>query len=405
MRKNGGGHALLSVLLLLSLTVVVAPALATSPVPNPQRDLVQNTAGGKVVVVHVVNATPYDMKLDQWDVIPAASATSQTANKLDTGFVFYPNGVPHAIPARQGASFPTAWMDGKEVFLTAQLHYTLKGVECTDFVDCQGKTKDVPLLLTFTRMPPDKVPVIKDIIKDAIGMLIDVVKLAILPATQVRMGSWFTLMSGIGGFLSGGGSFHESVAELANMKDQLAFSAYALKSDPEVFPGGRTFPTSDQGSESDTWNAICLIQPYDKIDPIPAELVVLTAYIPEYLSNGSYGVGNAPTIVTMVMTQADWATVYAKYLAAGATAAHRSGTGGQILHKMSDRLKSKSGLQQFSKVVTSMSFAERTVMLDGMKSVRYNKSVTKEQVAILGMVERTLAEGGTVFKKPEPRKK
>lgn len=167
MKTNGKRTLFYLILPLLLMLTSMAPAYAaekTGPAYPSRPNVVWNVSSRKVVVVHVLNTTAFDMELASNEFKNLWGNDGDHPQEGPTSMyptAFSPSGIPHKIPAKSAASFVVSWLDtaldhgdnNNNVLPDLNMAYTMKQVDSTKWTpECSPGVGDITIHFNFNRI-------------------------------------------------------------------------------------------------------------------------------------------------------------------------------------------------------------------------------------------------------------
>ena len=383
-------------LFMLSLVFALScaqPAMADSSLQpeNPKYPyIVWDIGHQRSLVVHLLNATPYDLKLSDStfkDVVLTSSPVLYPAqgDNNTPPYAFLPGGLPTGVKANTGASFVVVWMDtgGKadKALPNAYIHYTMDNVDSSAMYTADGCTTNsqkgsVKLLLNFDRESNNSKGEKSDVMKlilHATSALVDGAELLVEPANPL---AW-------AGFVTASTEASEDIKdinEISKSDYQVFTSAFIMSYDGNTAktPGIISAHSLDDGA--DEYDGIVTQQASGNGCP-QSSLAVAVAVLREQAPSSKSLAGSLPTLVVLVATMDEWnAAVAAKT----DVSLQASKAGHQISQQM--KREDKNGKKAWFKLVRTLKSADMSMMTEAYRSIHAGKALTHEQEALLARV-------------------
>lgn len=382
----------LAVSLMVS-SVFALPAFASSPSPpHPDRpNLAYDTTIRKTAVVHMVNATPYNLVFKSGPFVD--HVTQQAAQDYDEGAIIYsPSGVPHQIPAKTGGSFVVSWLDtgsnASTVYPEADIVYTLQNVNSSDLYGAGGcitnaLTGNVDLHFEFDRVKQTK-ELAGEIFKTILHTTATLVDLTefVLEGNPVAFV----------GFVTAAAETAEDIESMVNSanssSDQIYVNAYivAASNNLSYVPSIVSLYTSTDTAAQ--YDGIATLQSAANGCP-QSDIVVQVALLREKSpSSGGHLNGQLPTVLVTLATYQDW--MAASVLTTTSVSAQESAAANKIALQL--KREGRNGQKILFKLVRSLKHHDLDIVKGAYHNIAAKKPLTKEQ-------ELKLAELAAAFEK------
>ncbi len=385
------GCLVISMLLAVAFTVPAFAESVTSPAHPKRPNVVWDVSERKVVIVHLLNATPYNLELKSGgdkDFKNGVSGTEHSVQAQNAGvspFLFSPSGIPHKIAADTGASFVVAWLDttsttgkaGHNVYPDANLTYTLKNVDASALFQPSACTKiidDVDINIGFNRVQESK-NLEGDIFKLIIhstSLIVDSIELYKEPN-----------MTSILGWITSAVEISEDAKEIKadnQDSDQVYFSAFAVsKRGIDQYPGIYTTNSNDtvDSGTAAKYDGLFSLQAYTEGCP-QAYIVAATSIIRETKPSDTKMDGHLPTVFVTLATAIDWENA----INSQTQVSMQASTAG---HNISQHLQreGRKGQIAFIKLARTLNRDDQKVFREAYKSIKEKKALSQAQEALL----------------------
>ncbi|HWR38712.1 MAG TPA: hypothetical protein VN611_04365 [Patescibacteria group bacterium] len=390
-----------SILWLMFLLAAPGPAFAGAPSPpHPDRpNVVWDVSAQKTVIVHLLNATPYNMVLKS-SPFSNSNYQQEVQGQYDEGAImFTPSGIPQTVPKNSGRSFVVTMLDNgsnaSDVAGEYDMLYTLQQVDASSVFQPGACTinpvkADVDVHLEF-----DHVKESKSLKGDIFDTVVEGLKVIVEGGEIVASGGeegWFH-------FLESSAALAEDIATTINdaneSSDQGYFNAFVVSYNNQLdtsLPGITTSATdSDTAAQ---YAGISTQQPYSHGCPqsiIEVPVVILREKGP----NSKELNGNLPVILAAVVTQSDQ-TGAQVCLAKVSPESSRAG------NKIMNLLKSEglNGRKAVLKLFRTLDYQEISQLRETYKAIAGHKRLTEKQEDLLEQVAVALEKHQSYLHSP-----
>ena len=373
----------------LSLTVAT-PAFADK-MSDPDSDLkakpnmAWNVSERKTVIVHVLNATKFNMVLkSSSDFKDHSISTSKPVQYQEADvdpFVFSPTGIPHTIPAKQGASFIVSWLDtaatsenDNNIYPNTNLVYTLQNVVKDNDSSCAG---NVDVNLGFNRVTHQK-----ELKSEYFALGLHCASALIEGLTLVAEPNMVALL----GFLNAGAEIAEDSIDINESKedsDQVYFNAYVVSATkatnyPSIYTFNSGTMTTSNAPEYDGFYT----QHGDTQGCAQEYIVPTVIMMREQKADHTKLDGHLPQVLVVLTDSVTWNN--ARNAVLGSTAgisASVSPAGSQISQYL--KRTGKKGEGDFVKLARTLSLNDSRTFSEAFDAIRGHKTISHEQEALL----------------------
>ena len=398
--------------LLISILIVfsaAAPAYAeglTGPKYPDRPNVVWDVSLIEVVVVHIINTTPYEMDLASSDFKDFYTVNSVYPQEKTTSIdpvAFSPSGIPHKIPAKSGASFVVSWLDtasssGKEfntdeVYPDLNMAYTMKQVVSNwPAQNCPNPTTgDVTVHLDFNRVKQQQKSLKGDIFKlmvSGAAFVVDVAEFAVEPNPLSFMGYLISAEEI--------GATAKEIAARGSTTDQAYFSAYILPMNNSLtgnFPG--VYNSTNTSSSTTSEQAAPYDGLYSQQGPngggCPQSYIIPAVVVQrETGASDTHLDGHLPVVAVVLATSVDWNSAMKSQTQATMQA---SAAGYRIAQYM--QREGKKGHAAFIKLARTLNHNELVLFDGAYNAIEQKKALSREQETLLELFAEALEKHAT----------
>ena len=399
MKTNGKRTLFYLILPLLLMLTSMAPAYAaekTNPAYPGQPNVVWNVSSRKVVVVHVLNATDFDMEYGGGSfqkVWGDDGDHPQDNPKNIAPTSFSPSGLPHKIPAKSAASFVVSWLDtatgdGKntnDVMPQITAFYKMIQVDASAWSpQCAPNKGDILINIGFNRVKESQ-PSLKgevfhlvaDIASTIIGtaeFLADPTPLGLVEAGYLRSAAAIA-------------SDSKAIAARDGGSDQVYFNAFVCSKEnnpsvqfPAVYGGTNLSTTSDPNASA------APAAPYDGLysqqgttQGCPQAYIISAVMVQRETSpdNGKLN-GSLPAVFVTLVDNKKWQDATNSQMQVSPQA---SSAGYKIAQQM--QREGRNGRVAFVNLAGALTRSDHELLNDAYKAIEQKKALTGEQEGLL----------------------
>lgn len=374
--------------LLLSLTLSgMAYADSVKAPAHPERpNLVWDVTERKTVIVHMVNTTPFNMELTSSPSFVNKNYKNYVQdncqscdNTYEPPSIFSPSGLPHKVPAKNGASFVVSWLDTKsdasDVFPDAEMIYTLRNVDSSKHFEqgaCPTLVGDVDIHLEFNRVKQTK-----NLKSDVFKLIMHSASLVVDAVESIELNP----VAWAGFLLSAAEIAEDSIAinEKNEDSDQVYFNAFVVsKNGINQIPG----IYSVQGSSSDSDTAAQydgLYTQHGDTQGCPQEYIIsAVSMIREQQASDEKLNGHLPVVFVTLSTSDDWQAALDSQAQVSMQA---SFAGNKITQQM--LREGRKGQIAFIKLARTLNISDRNLLHGAYKAIKAHKPLSHGQEAVL----------------------
>lgn len=394
MKTNGKRTLFYLILPLLLMLTSMAPAYAaekTSPIYPERPNVVWNVSSRKVVVVHVLNATHFDMELESSgfpNVLGEDGDHPQDGPTNIPPAVFSPSGIPHKIPAQSAASFVVSWLDtakgsGKNtdnVFPDLEMPYRMKQVDASAWSpQCVPNKDDITINLGFNRVKQSQPSLKSEVFHLVADIASTIIGTAEFVADPTPLGLVET------GYLRSAAAIasdSKAIAARDGGSDQVYFSAYVLpKGDnssanfPGVYGGTNLNATSSESAA-----------PYDGLysqqgstQGCPQAYIISAVMVQRETSpdNGKLN-GSLPAVFVTLVDAEKWQDASNSQMQ---VSLQTSSAGYKIAQQM--QREGLNGRVAFVNLAGALPRGDHELLNNAYKAIEQKKALTREQEVFL----------------------
>lgn len=382
-------------LILLTISCLFSLFLTTptfaSKMSDPSDDLkgrpnmAWNVSERKTAIVHVLNATKFNMVMkNSSDFKDHSIATDKPVQYQDSKvdpFIFSPTGIPHNIPAKQGASFVISWLDtastsenDDNIYPNTNLVYTLQNVMKDNDSSCVG---NVDINLGFNRVTHQK-----ELMSEYFALGLHCTSALIEGLTLISEPNIVALL----GFLNAGAEIAEdsiAINESKDDSDQVYFNAFVVSATKATnYPGIYTFNSGSMTTSNAPEYDGFYTQHGDTQGCVQEYIVPTVIMMREKKADNAALNGHLPQVLVVLTDSVTWNSARNAVLSSttGITAAV-SPAG----YQMSQYLKrtGRKGEGEFVKLARTLSPGESRMFNEAFDAIRGHKAVSREQELLL----------------------
>ena len=413
--NKGVEKILCSLVFSMLLAFSAAPSAYAEELTSPKYPGRPNVAWDvsliEVVVVHVLNTTPYDMQIESTngkvdsdfkDFYTVNSVYPQEKGTSVSPTAVTPSGIPYKIPAKSGASFIVSWLDtassgGKqfnadEVYPDLNITYTMKQVVSNwPAQNCPNPTTgDVKILLDFNRVKQQQKSLKGDIfqlIVSGAAFVVDAAEFVVEPNPLSFMGYLISAEEI--------GSTAKEIAERSSSSNQAYFSAYVLpkgNSTTDNFPAAYAPPNKGYSSNDQAAPYDGLYSQHGPNGGGCPQAYIIPAVMVQRETGPDQGKldGHLPVVFVTLATSVDWNSAM---MSLNQPTMQASSAGYKITQYLNR--EGKKGHVAFIKLARTLNHNE-LVLLDGAyKAIEQKKALSREQEALLEVFAEALEKHAT----------
>ena len=374
------------------LTVAFTTPAFADKMSGPSEDLKDhpnmawNVSERKTVIVHVLNATKFNMTLKSSSdfkdhSLPTDKPVQYQDSNIDP-FVFSPSGIPHSIPAKQGASFVVSWLDtaataenDDNIYPTTNLVYTMQNVVKDTDSTCSG---NVDINLGFNRITHTK-----ELKSEYFALALHCSSALIEALTLAAEPNMVALL----GFLNAGAEIAEDSIEINESKDdsdQIYFNAYVVSATkatnyPNIY-------TPVDGNSMDTGTAPqydgFYTQHGDTQGCAQSYIVPTVVLMREKSAGETHLSGHLPQVLAVLVDSDTWKSAQQAVKSSTSTiSAAVSPAGYQISQQLKrDRRKGEAA---FIRLAKTLSPSDRHVFNAAYDALLAHKTLSRDQEALM----------------------